>query len=546
MRKLWIAAVTLLLLFVLTVVTAALSLNRLIAGNQDRILAQAQAVLGREVAVGRISVSLWDGLAVRLDDVRVADDPRFGSEDFVRIATLSVRAKLWRLLRQHFEVGRIVATHPRVSVIRNANGEWNYASLRPLAPKPTKTAAGAAGIIRVANVTAAAPSDQAKPPPGFAIADIAIADGTLVVVDRTHTPARTTRVVQLDAAVHSVGPAAPLDVRLAAAVDADARNVDVHGTLGPLNTPAGLPLQLDGTLGPLPPSTVQIDGLHLVALLTPAQVHVSEATGRALGGAFTLAGEYPFRPDAGAALRGTVRDLDIAAAASAATGGAPARIGGKAHLIIDLSAAGASRAAIEASLGGRVVADIHQGVITGLNIPNEILGKASRLPVVGDVVSRKIKPKYARLFADPDTHFETLHGTFTISEQRVHTDDLAIIATDYGVVGHGWVAFNRLADLAGTLRMSRRFSDDIVADVHAAKYLLDDGGQLALPFHLRGPLGEAKPNLDNDDIMTLVQRGAVRGGAKDLLDKFFGQQPQATPGARKNLIEEGLRHLFGR
>jgi len=161
------------------------------------------------------------------------------------------------------------------------------------------------------------------------------------------------------------------------------------------------------------------------------------------------------------------------------------------------------------------------------------------------VVTEKIKPKYPRLFADPDTHFETLHGVFTIADRRAQTDDLTIATAEYAVLGRGWIGFDRHVDMAGRLRMSKSFSNDVVADVHAAKYLLDDGGQLALPFHLRGEIGKARPNLDNDDIMTLAQRGAARGGAKDLLDSLFGAKSQATPGERTNPIEEGLRHLFG-
>ena len=149
MRKLWIVVGALLVLFVATVVTAALSLNRLVAGNHERIIADAQRALGRQVAVARIRVSVWGGLGVRLDDVRIADDPRFGSDDFVQLAELSAHARLWPLLRQRFEVSRIVATQPHVNLIRNADGDWNYATLRPLAAR--QTSAVATDIIRVAN-----------------------------------------------------------------------------------------------------------------------------------------------------------------------------------------------------------------------------------------------------------------------------------------------------------------------------------------------------------------------------------------------------------
>ena len=539
MRKLWIVVGALCVLVAAAVATGVWSLNRLIVGQHDRIIEQAQAVLGRPVGVARISVSLWGGLGVRLEDVRIADDPRFGSDDFVRVAAISAHPKIWPLLHQRFEVSRIVATQPQVTLIRNADGEWNYATLRPLAPK--HTAAPAAGILRVADTTAAA---VPKPATRLAVRDVSIADGTFVMVDHTQTPVRTTRVAQLDAALRFGAPTAPVEVRIAAAVAADTRNIDVRGTIGPWNDPAGVPVQLEGTLGPLAPSTARIDGLHVVAVLTRAQVQVKELTGRALGGVFTLSGQYPLQADAEAAVRGTVRDLNLAEAFTAAYPGQASRLGGKAHLVIDLSGSGTTRAALQDSLAGRIVADIHNGVITQLNVADEVLGKASRLPVVGTVVSEKIKPKYPHLFADPDTHFETLHSTFTIGERRAQTDDLTVTTAEYGILGRGWIGVDGHVDLAGRLRMSKRFSDDVVADIHAAKYLLDDDAQLALPFHLRGELRKVKATLDRDDIMALVQRGAARGGAKDLLDKFLGTQPQETPGEGKDPIGEGLRRLF--
>src|SRR5207244_1052880 len=116
--------------------------------------------------------------------------------------------------------------------------------------------------------------------------------------------------------------------------------------------------------------------------------------------------------------------------------------------------------------------------------PNEVLGRAGGLPVIGTLVPARVKPKYARLFAEADTHFEILHGTFAFGDRRAQTTDLTIRAAEYEVVGRGWIGLDQRADLAGTLRMSKRFSDDVVADVKPAKYLCDDHAQLTVPFHL--------------------------------------------------------------
>jgi hypothetical protein len=546
MRKLWIAVGVLFLLLLAAGIIVVLSLDRLVARNQNGIIeqarAQAQAVLGRDVAIARISVSLWDGIGVRLDDVRIADDADFGSEDFVRVAALTARAKLWPLLHGRFEVSRITAVQPHINLIRDATGRWNYTTLRPLVRQDTSALAPGILLAATAPGPAAPGTSRALP---FVVEHAAVSDGTLIVVDRTQTPVRTTQVAHVDVTFGYTSPTAPIAVSVAAAVAADARNVDVHGSVGPWGDGTAVPLQLDGALGPLAPSKARVDALHIVATLAPERLHVSELTCRLFGGSFALSGDYPLQANGAFALKGSVTDVAVADAIPAATAASTQRVAGKAHLTVDVRGSGTSREAIEASLAGSVAVDVKDGVIKDLNIANEVLGGASRLPVIGTVVSAPIRLKYARLFADPDTRFETLHGTFMIGGQGAQTDDLTIVATEFSVLGRGRIAFNRQADLAATLRMSQRFSDDLVADVKAAKYLLDEHGQLAVPFHLRGTLGEAKPTLASDDLIAIVQRGAARGAVTDLLDKFLGAPRQPTPGEKRDRLDEGLRRLFG-
>jgi len=541
MRKLWIVVGVLLVLSVATAVTAVLSLNRLIAGHQERLITQAQAVLGRRVTVARISVGFWGGVGVRLDDLRIGDDPGFGSEDFVQVAMLTVSPKLWPLLHQRFEVSRIVAVQPHVNLIRDAGGRWNYPTIRP--PAVPGTSSLVPGIIRAAASTSdvVAPS---RPLPSLAV-QATVSDCTLVIVDPTATPVRRLQLAHVDAALGYTDPTSPIEVRVAAAIATDARNIDVHGSVGPRSEHPGLPLQLDGTLGPLGPHNARVDGLHVVATLTADHIHVTELTGRSLGGTFAFSGAYPLHAGAPVTLQGTVSDLAVTEAIQAATEDGAPRLGGAAHLTIDLRGIGTSREAIEASLNGSVAIDVRDGVIKDLNIANEVLERFGDVPIIGPVTSAKLRPKYARLFADPDTHFQVLHGSFTIGGKRAQTEDLTIVAPDYGVLGRGWLAFNGQTNLAGTLRMSQRLSGDIVGDVKEAKYLLDDHAQLTVPFHLVGTLAKAKPTLDSDDIISIVQRGAARGNAKNLLDKLLGGKRQATPGAAKDLIEQGLHRLFG-
>ncbi len=195
-------------------------------------------------------------------------------------------------------------------------------------------------------------------------------------------------------------------------------------------------------------------------------------------------------------------------------------------------------------------ADVHDGTLAGFNVPAEVLGRATGLPGIGDLISARVKPKYARLFSEPTTRFEQLHASLRIANRRIQVDELVLAAADYGVRAHGWITLDRNADLSGTLLMSNQFSGDVAADVKEVKYMLDENGQLAVPFRLRGKIGEAKPEPDTRRLTEMLTRALTRGGAKRLLDQLLGgkrrvQRPPES-GQPRDSLDDSVRDPFGR
>jgi uncharacterized protein involved in outer membrane biogenesis len=537
-RFLW-AAVVLFAILAALLVAAGLSLSRIIDHERDRLLQQARAALGRDVAAERISVHLWGGLGVRVDHLRVADDPRFSTADFVQAASVIVRARLLPLLWGRLELGRIDLTQPQIQLIRDSAGKWNYASLGHITPSSETS-----------------PDD---PPRGshvspeqlpFAISRANITDGGITIIDRSCQPEETMRLTQVDVTVSDIGEDTPVSFSVAAALQEDQRNVHVRGIAGPWRQASGIPLRLDGSVGPFGPYALRVGDLHLEATLTPTNLILSQFSGRAFDGSFQLTGQYPLLHGGEVLVQGSFSQIALAQALQPFMNDAPQRVAGSGRLTLNLRAAGTSAEAIGASLTGRVAADTQDAVLKDFNLVNEVLGQLTDLPNVGELVSRKVKPKYARLFSQPDTRFRTLHATFQIAEQRMHTDDLAIEATDYGVRGAGWIGFNREMDLAGTLAMSKAFTRDVVADVKQARYLVDEHEQLAVPFRLRGRIGTARPQPDTAYLAAHLSQAIAPGVIKNLVEKFLGNEPRRpappTPGQAENPMEQRLRDLLGR
>ena len=128
MRKWMIAGTVLIFLFVM-VVLALLSANSLINRNRDYLVNRAEQALGRKVSVGKVEVSLWNGIGIRLNDFSLSDDATFSAGDFIRAKDLQVNLKIIPLLSKEIQVKRLILNKPVIGVRRSRNGTFNFASL---------------------------------------------------------------------------------------------------------------------------------------------------------------------------------------------------------------------------------------------------------------------------------------------------------------------------------------------------------------------------------------------------------------------------------
>jgi AsmA protein len=93
------------------------------------IEAQASQALGRKVQLGDLSFSLLRG-SVTAKDLSIADDPNFSASAFLQAKTLNVGVKIMPLIfSRSLEVTGITIEQPEVTLLQNAAGTWNFASL---------------------------------------------------------------------------------------------------------------------------------------------------------------------------------------------------------------------------------------------------------------------------------------------------------------------------------------------------------------------------------------------------------------------------------
>ncbi len=226
---------------------ALINLNRLIASNKEQILHQVEQTLGRKVEVEEIGVTVWGGIGARLTQFRIADDPAFSTDAFVRADDLQVNVALWPLLSREVQVGRLILRSPRIQLIRDEHGQFNFTSLG-------QTAAASA-----TQETPQAGDGTASPPPLFLVALVDIQNGDVRYTDRQ--AGTDFRVTQLDFRAHDVSLDEPVRFELDAAVLSDQQNINVDVQAGPvghgLDDVNAIPLEGSLTISQLDLDTLQ-------------------------------------------------------------------------------------------------------------------------------------------------------------------------------------------------------------------------------------------------------------------------------------------------
>ena len=262
MRKALIAVVSIGVVVAGLLAVAAMNLDRWLNDNRELLADQAESALGREVEFGEIGLSFRGGLGVRVDDVRVGEDPAFAKDDFVRAGSVDVLVRIWPALFGSIEVERVVLNEPSLTVIRTAQG--------------LSTDSLGAGAAEEAEEPAA----EAGGTPAFLVALLDLSGGTLRFVDRTTKPPSELSLVDLDVRATELRFDEPVSFEVDAGLFAEADNLAVKGSVGPLEQ-VPVPIEVSLELDPL--ATERALAVPAVAAALPEGLELSGAMGLEAG-----------------------------------------------------------------------------------------------------------------------------------------------------------------------------------------------------------------------------------------------------------------------
>ena len=112
-------------------VVVVLCLPFLISANRFKPMLESNlsSALGRQVTVGNLKLSIFSG-GVAADELAIADDPAFSQAPFLQAKSLKIGVELRPLIfSKKLIVTGLTIDQPRVTLLQNAEGTWNYASL---------------------------------------------------------------------------------------------------------------------------------------------------------------------------------------------------------------------------------------------------------------------------------------------------------------------------------------------------------------------------------------------------------------------------------
>lgn len=173
MNKVWkilgiLAVILVALVIILTVLAKVLITPERV---KAQVLPLAQKALQREIQLGDVDVSLFSGIALK----NIVINERSGETAFVTADQVVLRYQFWPLLFMKVVVDEVRLDAPKITVIRQADGSFNFSDL---AGESADTPVSPSAPVAVDST-----EDSAKNPIDLLVSNVTIAGGELQFVD---------------------------------------------------------------------------------------------------------------------------------------------------------------------------------------------------------------------------------------------------------------------------------------------------------------------------------------------------------------------------
>lgn len=213
---------------VLLVILIALPFLINVNSFRPKIESELTNALGRPVKLGELSLSLLGG-DVGVENVSIADDPAFSKSPFVTAKSLKVGVELMPLIfSKTLNVTGIVMDEPKITLLKAANGTWNFSILGGPSAK-----------------TSAEPAKEG-PPKNLSIGKVEITNGELAV-GTANSAAKPQVYEGVNVELTNLSSTSQFPFKLSADLPGGG-TANVSGKAGPMNPQDSAKTPFDATL----------------------------------------------------------------------------------------------------------------------------------------------------------------------------------------------------------------------------------------------------------------------------------------------------------
>jgi len=550
------------LLLIAVGVVAFLNLNALLAQNRDRIAAIASDAAGRAVTFEQVSVAFSSGLAIRIDGLRIAEDPDFGKTDFLALESAFVEVALWPALQRRIEVRGVRLVRPMIQIVETRKG-YNFSTLGESDAKST-----------------APPSETQTPSMALVVGALELEDATIVYSDRTAKDGLALTIEEIASSATNLTEGGPLAIDFSGVVrptdgdgslaspisgsleirDRESGVGELHLTsssfkprllglelsegdelerLDDLDLAIGLPADAEKSGYPivLRAKRARLAGFDLDAIdgnlvYRDSKLLIDRLALGLAGGEAELAGDLSFGAPGSAPfdLDVKVRELDSDELAHVLLGVPRGVVSGKIGGEFDLAGRSLDWDTLSRTLAGHIRLEVGEGALENVNVLSALTTRLVGDPGIGQFLASSLRESAPDALKGDRTPFDLLRLAVELEGGRMRADDLQIAAKDFGLAASGALGLDGLLDGDGRIRFSPELSKKILKKAGRFAPLLADGEIAVLPLRLGGKLSAPflRPDL-----------GALSSHARDvatdeLKDKAAKKLTDALFGKKKN------------
>ena len=170
------------------------------------------------------------------------------------------------------------------------------------------------------------------------------------------------------------------------------------------------------------------------------------------------------------------------------------------------------------SLTGNAEGLLVDGLIHDLNLGEQILASVKGLPFLVGALSDAVPAELNTFLENKDTVLSEISGTFTIKDEKAHSNDMKIVSDFFTLNAQGTIGFDTRLDLDSTIHFSPEFSAELVDEVKELEFLLDGQGRLTFPVKITGIAPELTTVPDTSEMV----KGAVKKTVIKEVNKLIG------------------------